>query len=82
MRKVFSFMHNFIKVSTVKEFLLKIKQYGSDTQFSSYLTSCRVVAPHPAGPKALLMPSLETKERDQGTVTDTNDLSDRKILRV
>ena len=22
--------HNFIKVSTVKEFLLKIKQYGSD----------------------------------------------------
>ena len=71
-----------IKVSTVKEFLLKIKQYGSDTQFSGYLTSCRVVAPHPAGLKALWLPSLETKERDQEKMTDTNDLSDRKILHV
>ena len=80
--RFFYFMHNFIKVSTVKEFLLKIKQYRSDTQFSGYLTSCRVAALHPAGPKALLMPSLETKKRDQETVTDTNDLSDRKILHV
>lgn len=55
--------HNFIKVSTVKEFLLKIKQYGSDMYLSVYLTSSGAAGLYPEGLETLLLPSLETEER-------------------